>query len=427
MAPDDDLGRRASPLERRRSWRLPAKRSAGASRYNLIPESENERLTRVGPDSPAGRLLREYWHPIGPSAQLAEPGAVLEFELLEERLVAYRSLDGDIGIVPERCPHRGASLAYGYVETGGVRCAYHGWLFDQSGQCIDRPFETTEPSAACHLPPYAAREEAGLIFVSLRTTGAPPFPLWDILARTDGGFRIDLQDDVTCNWLQVQENAADVTHTFYLHSRAFATRGLPDPSGFSAPLLEFGFQPFPFGIVKSWTYEGQDGAPLEGWGNLLIFPTMLRIETEMHWRVPLNDTTTRIIILSFDPDGRGTVTKTLPSRFDHEGRYTMTDFYSQDAMAWETQGLIANRSSETLGASDVGVVMFRDMVRKALESFEHGGQPPAWGGSDVINLRAWMNGYLPMSAPADPTPTDRYDRDHVFDARHRSYRVPLQR
>jgi len=392
----------------------------------VLPESENERLSRVGPDSPAGQLLREYWHPICPSAQLAEPGAVFEFELLGERLVAYRSAEGDVGVVPERCPHRGASLAYGYVEPTGLRCAYHGWMFDRSGRCIDRPFETAAPTPACHLPPYSAREEAGLIFVSMRAAGPPPFPLWDILARTDGGFRIDLQADVTCNWLQVQENAADVTHTFYLHSRAFASRGLDDPSGFSAPLLEFGFQPFPFGIVKSWTYEGPNDVSLEGWGNLLVFPTMLRIETEMHWRVPINDTTTRILILAFDPGGQGISTRALPSRYDTDGHYTMTDFYSQDAMAWETQGPIASRSHETLGASDVGIVMYRDMLSEAIKSFEHGDQPPARNDSGVIDLRAWMNGYLPMSAPADPTPTDRLARDSVFDHRHRSYRVPPQ-
>jgi 5,5'-dehydrodivanillate O-demethylase len=391
----------------------------------MLSDAANKRLAYVGSDSPAGRLLREYWHPVFPSAELAKPGSALSFELLGERIVAYRSLAGEVAVVPERCPHRGASLAYGYVEPGGLRCAYHGWLFDSDGRCVERPFETAEPPARCHLPLYRVREEAGLVFVSLRAGGPPSFPLWDILAHKDGGFRIDLQDDLACNWLQVQENAADVTHTIYLHSRAFAERGIPDPSGFSAPLLEFGFQPFPFGIVKSWVYEGSDGTELFGWGNPLIFPTMMRIETEMHWRVPINDTTTRVIILAFDPDGQGVTARRLPERHDRDGRYTMTDFYSQDAMAWETQGAIADRTNETLGASDAGIAMYRQMLASAIDACANGEQLPAQGDSGVINLRAWMNGYLPMSAPRDPSPTERFTKEQVFDEHHRRHRVAV--
>lgn len=390
----------------------------------MLSDADNERLVRVGPEAPAGRLLREYWHPLCPASELETPRSVRQFELLGERLVLYRGVSGELGVVPERCPHRGASLAYGYVEPGGLRCAYHGWLFDAEGACVERPFEITTPMERCDLPRYRAREQAGLIFVSLRPEGPPPFPLWDILAREDGGFRIDLQEDLSCNWLQVQENAADVTHTVFLHSRAMASRGLPDSTGFSAPMREFGFQPFPFGMVKSWVHEGPDGAPLEGWGNLLVFPTMLRIETEMHWRVPINDTVTRVIILAFNPAEEGVVIRQLPSRYDAAGRYTMNDFYSQDAMAWETQGAIAARSAEILGASDIGIVMYRRMLESAIAGCEQGLAPPAQGEEQVINLRAWMNGYLPMTAPPDPTPTERLTRDQVFDEHHRRCKVP---
>jgi 5,5'-dehydrodivanillate O-demethylase len=391
----------------------------------VLTGADKEKLVQVGPHTPAGRLLREYWHPICPSAELDGEGAILTFELLGEQLVVYRGLSGELGVLPERCPHRGASLAYGFVEPRGLRCAYHGWLFDAHGQCIERPLETAPVTPRCHLPRYSAREQAGLVFISLHRSGPPPFPLWDILAREDGGFRIDLQQDLACNWLQIQENAADVTHTIYLHSHVMAVRGIPDSTGFSAPLREFGFQPFEYGLVKSWTYDGPDGAPLRGWGNPLVFPTMMRIETEMHWRIPINDRQTRVIILSFDPAGHGVVTHRLPARQDSEGRYTMTDFYSQDAMAWETQGAIADRTNEVLGASDVGIVMYRDMLRSAIAANEAGLEPPARGGEGVIDLRAWMNGYLPMSAPPDPTPTERHSREQVFDKRHRSYTIPV--
>lgn len=225
--------------------------------------AENKALTNVGPEDTAGRLLREYWHPICPSEHIADSGQTFPFELLGERLVAYRTRGDEIAVVPERCPHRGASLQYGYVENRGLRCAYHGWLFAPDGRCIERPFEHAAPSPRCNLPPYQAREVAGLIFVSLRPSGPPPFPMWDILARTDVGVRIDLQDDLECNWLQIEENAADVTHTVYLHSRAFAELGMDDGSGFNAPLTEYGFQPFEYGLVKSWRYRGPDGGDLD--------------------------------------------------------------------------------------------------------------------------------------------------------------------
>lgn len=390
----------------------------------MLTREVNETLTQTGPGTPAGELLREYWHPVNTSESIPEPGDIRTVELLGERLVMYRDLQGSVNITPEQCPHRGASLAYGFVEDEGLRCSYHGWLFDESGQCLERPFETSEPGTGCHLPPYSAREEAGLIFASLRREGPPPFPLWDILARKDGGFRIDLQEPLECNWLQIQENTVDTTHTSFLHSRKFEEKGLEDTSGFSPPLLEFGFQPFEYGIVKSWAYRDEDGSRLEGFGNPLIFPNMMRIETEMHYRVPVNDTETQVIILAFDPEGEGVTTRQLPDRRNPDGSYTMTDFYSQDAMAWETQGPIADRSKEVLGASDVGIVMYRNMLRRAIEAVERGDEPPARKGPPVINLRPWMNGYLPMSAPPDTTPTERYSRDEVFDDRHRSHLVP---
>jgi 5,5'-dehydrodivanillate O-demethylase len=400
----------------------------------MLAREASARLTMVGAKTPAGKLLRQYWHPVLPAKSIKKPGSIRTFELLGERLVVYRALNGDIGVAPERCPHRGASLAYGFVEPDGIRCAYHGWRFNVQGECMERPFEPTSPPARCHLPPYQARTQAGLVFVSLRPDRPPPFPLWDILNRRDGDYEIQLQDDLACNWLQVQENAADTTHTVYLHARALGSRGLPDGTGFDAPLLGYGFQPFQFGMVKSWSYRGENGVELTGWGNPLIFPTMMRIETEMHWRVPLNDHETRVIILRFGPRGntktkqRGTEQKIrhvqLPKRTDGDGRYTMSDFYSQDAMAWETQGVVADRVTEILGASDVGISMYRQMLSAAIDANERGEPPPAQGTGSEVNLREWMNGYLPMSAPVDPTPTRRRDREEVFDQRHRTFEVP---
>jgi 5,5'-dehydrodivanillate O-demethylase len=395
----------------------------------MLATDDNLRLAQVGPGTPGGELLRRYWHPICPTSALVAGAPPLATQLLGERIVLARTRDGGLVALPERCPHRAVSLAYGYVEEATIRCAYHGWRFDADGHCTERPFESAAPSAACHTVGYATREISGLVFVALQPRDdPPPFPLWDILVRDDAAVRIDLQEDLACNWLQVQENAADVTHTVYLHAHALRAGGIADASGFDLPLVEFGFQPFEHGIVKSWSYADQNGGPHRvGWGNPLVFPTMLRIETEMHWRVPLDDVTTRVIILAVDPGRPHEVSvRQLPRRRDGTGRYTMADFYSQDAMAWETQGALADRSREVLGASDVGIAQFRDQLRAAIDACAAGGALPAQGPGDgrVIDLRAWMGGYLPMSAPPDPTAVERLAPERIFDARHRSYQVP---
>jgi 5,5'-dehydrodivanillate O-demethylase len=144
-------------------------------------------------------------------------------------------------------------------------------------------------------------------------------------------------------------------------------------------MKRYGFQPFEWGIVKSWVYEDEMRREQEGWGNLLVFPTMLRLESEMHWRVPVDNQTTRIFILGFQPgDGHGdsTVeTLDLPRRAGQNGRYLLDTFYSQDAMAWESAGEIFDRTTEHLGASDVGIVMFRRMLADQIERVEAGLEP----------------------------------------------------
>jgi len=101
---------------------------------------ENERLTRVGPGTPCGELMRRYWHPIAAASQLPEHGTKA-IRLLEEDLVLYRDREGGLGLIEPHCAHRGAGLMFGMPEAHGLRCPYHGWLYDATGQCIEQPFE----------------------------------------------------------------------------------------------------------------------------------------------------------------------------------------------------------------------------------------------------------------------------------------------
>uniref|UniRef100_E1TJK5 Rieske (2Fe-2S) iron-sulfur domain protein n=1 Tax=Burkholderia sp. (strain CCGE1003) TaxID=640512 RepID=E1TJK5_BURSG len=400
----------------------------------MLDHETNELLTRVGPNTPCGNLLRRYWHPVGYSSELSEAGQTRRVRILGEDLVLARTSGGDVLLVQERCPHRGASLLYGFVEGENIRCAYHGWLYNAAGECIERPFESAKASRVCKkmIESYATHECGGLIFAYMGPAEhKPAFPNWDILVRNDGVRHFEVQEDLACNWFQVQENAVDVTHTFYTHSKYFEHLGMSDESGFGKPFKRFGFQRFDWGIVKSWEYESAG----RGWGNLMVFPNMLRIMTEMHWRVPVDDTTTRIVWVSFTPSADGSSVQTgeppkivrQPARTDEGGRYLMDTFMSQDAMAVETQGAILDRSRENLGASDRGIVMFRQMLQEQIATVQQGGRPMAnvYGEAPAItDLREWMGGYLPMSCAPDPTFRQSRDFTEIFNDSHIEYEIP---
>src|SRR5438105_1119354 len=134
----------------------------------LTPEL-NERLTRVGPGTPCGELLRRYWHPISVAAELTPERPKKRVRLLGEDLVLFREADGGYGLMAEHCSHRGCSLYYGFLEDGGLRCPYHGWLYERSGRILEQPFEPAE-SMLKHVVRQAAypmQRIAGLLFAYL--------------------------------------------------------------------------------------------------------------------------------------------------------------------------------------------------------------------------------------------------------------------
>ena len=144
----------------------------------MLSKESNDRLTRVGPGTPMGNLMRRYWHPIAAATQL-ETEPVLGVKILGESLALYRSPNGELGLMAERCPHRGASMVYGIPEDGGLRCPYHGWKFSNEGACLEQPAEP-EASTFRHrvrTPAYPVEEMGGLIWAYL---GPAPTPVHDI-------------------------------------------------------------------------------------------------------------------------------------------------------------------------------------------------------------------------------------------------------
>jgi len=391
----------------------------------MLSAQQNERLTRVGPGTPCGELLRRYWQPLCPSAELTPEKPKKRLKVMHEDLVVFRDPAGGYGCVGEACAHRGVSLYYGFVEPGGIRCAYHGWKYDCDGRCTEQPFEPNErfKDKIRLAAAYPVKKLGGLLFCYMGPdpATAPPLPHWDVLAREDGRRIVHIRPPLKCNWLQAQENTVDLVHTYYLHGHMCAQLGigLTGAEYFHRPIQGYSWQPCEWGIEKVLVYGGDK--PEVEIRPPLIFPNVLRIPAgpveSVHWRVPIDDVNTRIVWAGFvpSPDGKhrspadGDVPfEYLPREVNEEGEYTLATFNAQDTMAWETQGAIANRMVEHLGATDEGIILLRKMLEEQIARVERGEDPAVavvsaadsdrmitfenatrpWGDSD--NVKRWF-------------------------------------
>lgn len=353
----------------------------------MLTKEENELLTRVGPGTPCGELLRRYWQPVCFASQLTDERPKKRVRLLGEDLVVFRSDAGTYGLVAEQCSHRGASLYYGFLEDGCIRCPYHGWLYDKSGKCVEQPFEPQQSLLKYTIahPAYPVEELAGLLFAYMGPAEKRPLlPRWDALARENGRRRWTVRP-LECNWLQAEENTPDFTHTYYLHAHNLKIRGLPGGDYYYRPFIRYGFRPFEWGLLKFWEYGGEE--PELAWGHPLVFPNMQRVgggSISHHWRVPVDDTHSLIFQVSFVPNKTGqpepqpdvpAIDFLRTAKDGPDGDYELSSFPSQDHMAWETEGPIYDRTKEHLGHSDLGITMFRQILRQQIHIVQEGGEP----------------------------------------------------
>ena len=273
----------------------------------MLTAEENKRLTRVGPGTPMGELMRRYWQPIAAAVELDE-NPVKHVKLLGESLVLYRDLKGNLGLIGDTCPHRNVSMIYGVPENDGLRCPYHGWMFDCAGQCIEMPAEPPGSSfpSRVKIAGYPVEELAGLVFTYLGPLPAPLLPRWDMFVW-DNVLRDIGSVVIPCNWLQIQENSLDPGHVEWLHGR-FSNyvperlskadlkrqflRGNREVIG--DPVLEkIGFDEFQYGIIKRRIMEGgSEQDPDWHIGHPVIFPNVLRVGANFQYRVPVDDTHT---------------------------------------------------------------------------------------------------------------------------------------
>ena len=358
----------------------------------MLTQEENHFLTRIGPGTPAGRLLRRYWHPIAAAVELTQEKPKKRVRVLGEDLLLYRNQSGGYGLVRERCSHRGASLYYGFVEGDGIRCAYHGWKYDACGKCLEQPFENPESGFREKIrhPAYPVEKLAGLLFAYMGPPDKKPLlPKWDLLVRCDGIKQIDVCEVLRCNWLQAMENSVDPTHTYYLHSHTLKLRGSKDYVPFHYQQLnkidfELVVEANWAGIQKQRIFAG-DNVPLEA-PHPLIFPNILFVPVRtgyaMHFRTPIDDANTQVFQFRFTPTKGGANAdqpEDPPMEFvatkNDNGEFHLNHFASQDHMAWETQGPIADRTDEHLGEADRGVIMFRKLLHEQISTVQQGQDP----------------------------------------------------
>jgi 5,5'-dehydrodivanillate O-demethylase oxygenase subunit len=364
----------------------------------VLTQQENDRLTRVGPGTPMGNLMRRYWHPVAAKAQLLER-PVIPVRIFGEDLVLFRDRAGRIGLVEDRCAHRLVKLACGYALEEGLRCPYHGWTYDTTGQCVEQP---GEPSGSTfkdrvQIKAYPVEELAGLIFAYLGPQPAPLVPRWDRLVW-DNVYRVIGFVKIPCNWLQCMENTPDPVHTEYLHGHYFKDwlerNGVADErqrklaDGFSTHFIKHDYKVGTYGVDRRWLLEGQT-AERDTWSasQPLVFPDIhVTSGSGRHnfgWRVPVDDTNTlEVFARTFEFGPEVTVPKQDPIPYveiemvDERGNFTALDAVTgQDVMAWVSQGPITDRTRERLGDTDRGVILYRQLLFEQLQRVERGLDP----------------------------------------------------
>ena len=356
----------------------------------MLTREENETLTRVGRGTPAGEMLRRYWMPIAVSAELSDEKPIKAVRLLGEDLVVYRDKTGRFGVVGEQCPHRKASLAFGRVDEEGIRCPYHGWKYDCTGRIIEQPAEPRESGFKDKIKhvAYPVEKLGGLLWAYLGPEPRPLLPRWDVLAWENGKRWIERHEIYNCNWLQPMENSVDPSHLYWLHG----------DTAHLAPTVdhyeeEHVFIPFEHGILKRRITPGKKPGDVPVVDqHPLLFPITLRhvfrekmlsgrLRHNLQLRVPVDDAHTQVFVVYFSPgendhspaDGDAPW-EYFPIRND-KGEYRLDHVLVQDAMAWETQGAITDRTQEHLGAGDEGIIILRKLLREQIDIVRNGGEP----------------------------------------------------
>ena len=342
-----------------------------------------------------GELMRRYWQPIGAAVDL-ESKWTKRVRLLGEDLVIFKDRQGRLGLIAEQCPHRRASFAHGIPTENGIRCPYHGWEYNAQGKCIHQPNEQDKCAFRDKVSTdaYPVQEMGGMLFAYMGPQPQPLLPRWDGFVA-QGTIRIMGRTILPINWLQIMENSLDPVHTEWLHGHHYEF--LKEQEGIKVAIstrhLKIDFKEFEFGMTKHRLLEGhsEDG---DDWkvGHPIVFPNMLAVGNgdeksryySFQMRVPVDDThTMHLWFNAYVPPQGVEVPKHLLDKvhtyevpfIDDKGEFIVDNVDGQDMMAWISQGAIADRSLENLGATDKGIVMYRRMLKREMQKVQAGIDP----------------------------------------------------
>ena len=388
----------------------------------MLDEARNRMLMEVGPKKPMGKLLRRYWMPISAVSEF-DKKATKPIRLLGEDLVLYKDLSGTFGLIDRNCQHRRADLSYGFVEKCGLRCNYHGWLYDKDGNCIAQPYEDTVSTKSdkknlVKIKAYPVETKAGLLWAYLGPDPAPLVPTWEPFTFNNGFVQI-VFSVVPCNWFQCQENSLDPVHFEWMHANwTMRLKGIEGP--YSPAHLKVDFEEFDYGFRYLRLREDTDeNNPLWTIGRCCLWPNCLFTGDHFEWRVPIDDENTLSVGWFFNrvPQGREPYIQdsipswTSPLTDPETGRWIDTHVMNQDFIAWVGQGTFADRTKETLGKSDKGIAMLRKQFFDDMELIDNDKTDPKGIVRDpnineciqlpIMNRKRFLEGLTPEEM-ADP-------------------------
>jgi phthalate 4,5-dioxygenase oxygenase subunit len=396
----------------------------------MLNAEDNALLTRVGPGTRMGSLLRQYWQPVLYTAELPTPDSPpLRVRILGEDLVAFRDTAGRVGLVGAKCPHRGADLFFGRNEEHGLRCVYHGWKFDADGKCVDMPSEPAGSTFRNKLPRagYPCRERGGVIWAWMGPGDAPELPDLE-WAQVPESHRYATKRYHECNWAQALEGDLDSSHVGVLHSAIdksvlgfgqSAERNYNYMGKYRSPRMDA--EETDFGLwVAARRPDKEQRYYWRATALVLPFYAIIppRGEGPIHVNVwqPIDDHNTMVWSIQYHgarplseeeratlgsglyehygPEDRlpatseaGSLWRSRPNRandflIDREAQCTqnftgLRGFWRQDRAVVESMGTICDRSKEHLGTTDVGIIRFRRlMLRAAADLAASGKRPP---------------------------------------------------
>ena len=360
-------------------------------------EEMNRKFTQVGPGTPMGNLLRRYWMPIAGVSEF-DSRSTKPVRLMGEDLVLYKDLSGQFGLVDRRCAHRRADLSYGMVEENGLRCNYHGWAYDHTGQCIHQPFEDAcmperNIKARICIKAYPVQQKGGMLWSYLGPQPAPLLPDWEAFTW-ENGFAQVVISEVPCNWFQCQENSIDPVHFEWMHEN-WGRRLRTGNVSFGPKHLQLAFDEFDYGFVYRRVREDHDEQD-DAWriGRVCLWPNGFFLGEHFEWRVPIDDQNTLSVTWKYSrvPKGREPyVQASIPTWYgpltDERGQWIDTHVMNQDFLAWVGQGVIADRTQETLGASDRGIIAIRRRFLEEMDKIAVGGEAKGTIRDAALNVK----------------------------------------